>query len=112
MKNTYRLNDTRKMSLSILLVLFLLTMVLSSGCINTGEGTMTILPLKANASISLSGYARGSSLETESTEGNDKADGQTWIDTQGGGEVSAQANTKVGQGDDTQSTQDSSSEVD
>jgi hypothetical protein len=57
---------------------------------------------KANASMSLSGYARGSALETEATESEAKEDGQTWIDTQGGGEVAANANTKVGQGNDSQ----------
>ena len=88
-----------------MLALFVL---LGAGCTtrNTFNGNVGTVRIdsgtKANASASISAYARGSYLETEATEAASKEDGQTWIDTQGGGEVAANANTKVGQGNDSQ----------
>lgn len=95
------MNNKKKLTL-ILLALS------SAGCMtrieNRGSGYTVRVDsgTKANASLSLSAYARGAVLETEASEAGKKEDGQTWIDTQGGGEVRANANTKVGAGNDTQ----------
>jgi len=95
------MNNKKKLTL-ILLALS------SAGCMtrieNSGSGYTVRVDsgTKANASLSLSAYARGAVLETEASEAGKKEDGQTWIDTQGGGEVAANANTKVGEGNDTQ----------
>jgi uncharacterized lipoprotein YehR (DUF1307 family) len=100
----------------LLLLLASLSLALS-GCTtrNTFQGDVGTVRIdsgtKANASLSLSAYARGSALETESTEAASKEDGQTWIDTQGGGEVAANANTKVGAGNDSQNVEDPDQET-
>lgn len=89
-------------------ILFLLACLSLSffGCVNTGEGQMYVFNPKTSAGIQL-GYQRGSAQDTSTTEsGKDTAEGEVWIDTQGGGQVDATANTKVGQGDDAQSIGD------
>jgi len=74
-----------------LILLGLVFLGLTSGCVNTGEGSMTVFAPKTSAGLQF-GYQRGSALDTNVAEsGKDLTEGEQWIDTQGGGDVDAQA---------------------
>lgn len=82
----------------ILFVLLCFSLFFCKGCVNMGDGEMVVFPVEANASLGVTAYARGSNIETESTDGHLNSDGTSEIETAGGGEVDAAANTNTGQG--------------